>query len=136
MKFYNLMAISGLYLLTCGASNYNNPELNKIINTPKKQNYTVVVSVGKINPTEGVGLKTTHNKDTITIETNYLGIANFQAYPGDTLNIYPTEKSGKFSKLEKVLSDTSFNIIQVEPIVESIIAKDSFNSRGYNDFKK
>ena len=66
-----------------------------------------------INPTEGVGIHIAHNKDTLNIQTNYIGLAFAQAYSGDSIKIYPTEKSGQFKSLEMVL-DSTFNNIKVE----------------------
>lgn len=120
MKIYKPAAILGLYLMSFNPVNsgiinrYDGDIVNEKFNA-NKRNYTFVVNVGEFNPTEGVGLKTINNNDTLTTQTNYTGIAMLKASPGDTVYMYPTEKSGQFKNLEMVLNDTTFNMINLEP---------------------
>jgi hypothetical protein len=142
MNIYKSVAIGGLYLMSISPimssniednkgnvkynknkttinkeitnnNNNNNNKLTKVSNLTE-QTYTFVVSVGDINPTEGVGIQIIHNKDTINTQTNYIGLAFAKAYLGDTIKFYPTEKSGQFKDLEMVLNKT-FNDIKLEP---------------------
>jgi hypothetical protein len=112
MKLYEPLAVAGLFFILTQSYILKNKDENKnIISTPK--NYTIVVDNGGFNLQENAGLSVIHNGDTSKFLTNYIGMANFMAYKGDTILVYPTDKCEQFNKLEKILTEETFNVINV-----------------------
>jgi hypothetical protein len=88
------------------------------INGSAKKSYTVLVDNGGLNPQEGAGVDLVKNGDTLNMRTNYIGMLSFYANSGDTLVVYPTEKSSPFNKTNYILGEKTFNVIDVYNKVE------------------